>query len=85
MTARPRSISLRGLAVFWVWVMGGGSFFVHLLGPVRALNRQDYALPPPASEPRMLPAGGFVCAAYSKQRLIICGSLQKINVPLTNI
>ena len=29
--SRPRSISLRGLAVFWVWVMGGGSFFVHLL------------------------------------------------------
>ena len=30
----------------------------------------------------MLPAGGFVCAAYSKQRLIICGSLQKNKRPL---
>ena len=29
---------LRGLAVFWVWVMGGGSFFVHLLGQQGVLD-----------------------------------------------
>jgi len=38
MTARPWSISLRGLAVFWVWVMGGGSFFVRLLGQQGVLD-----------------------------------------------
>ena len=31
MTARLWSISLRGLAVFQVWVMGEGNFFVRLL------------------------------------------------------
>ena len=41
MTARPRSISLRGLAAFWVWVMGGGSFFVRLLGLHDALAGQQ--------------------------------------------
>lgn len=41
MTARPWSISLRGLAVFWVWVMGGGSFFVRLLALHDALAGQQ--------------------------------------------
>lgn len=35
-------MSLRGLAVFQVWVMGGGSFFVRLLGPVRAVRIKEY-------------------------------------------
>lgn len=40
--SRPWSIPLRGLAVFQVWVMGGGSFFVRLLGPVRAVRIKEY-------------------------------------------
>ena len=35
--SRPWSISLRGLAVFQVWVMGGGSFFVRLWHRLLAL------------------------------------------------
>ena len=39
--SRPRSISLRGLAVFQVWAMGGGSFFVRLLALHDALAGQQ--------------------------------------------
>ena len=83
-TARPRSDMLQGL-LFFRFGPWAGAASSSACWPCSGSEPAKSYLPPPASEPRTLPAGGFVCAAYSKQRSIICGSLQKINVPLTNI